>query len=46
MTARPALAEQLDLAPHPEGGWYRETWRSPVSLRPEGYGGQRRLSER
>jgi predicted cupin superfamily sugar epimerase len=19
----------LDLAPHPEGGWYRETWRSP-----------------
>jgi len=46
MTARPALAEQLDLAPHPEGGWYRETWRSPVSLRPEGYVGQRRLSER
>src|SRR5215472_16260563 len=41
MTARPPLAEQLDLAPHPEGGWYRETWRSPVSLRPEGYGGQR-----
>ena len=21
--------EQLDLQPHPEGGWYRETWRSP-----------------
>src|SRR4029077_6604446 len=41
MTTRPPLAEQLDLAPHPEGGWYRETWRSPVSLRPEGYGGQR-----
>ena len=20
------LIEQLDLAPHPEGGWYRETW--------------------
>lgn len=19
----------LDLQPHPEGGWYRETWRSP-----------------
>ena len=41
MTTRPPLAEQLDLAPHPEGGWYRETWRSPVALRPEGYGGQR-----
>jgi len=21
--------ESLELAPHPEGGWYRETWRSP-----------------
>lgn len=21
--------EALDLQPHPEGGWYRETWRSP-----------------
>jgi predicted cupin superfamily sugar epimerase len=41
MATRPPLAEQLDLTPHPEGGWYRETWQSPVSLRPEGYGGQR-----
>jgi len=24
-----ALIEQLELAPHPEGGWYRETWRAP-----------------
>jgi predicted cupin superfamily sugar epimerase len=24
-----ALIDRLDLAPHPEGGWYRETWRSP-----------------
>ncbi|MEM9086389.1 MAG: cupin domain-containing protein [Pseudomonadota bacterium] len=23
------LIEQLNLAPHPEGGWYRETWRAP-----------------
>ncbi|MEO0643018.1 MAG: cupin domain-containing protein [Pseudomonadota bacterium] len=23
-----ALIEQLKLAPHPEGGWYRETWRA------------------
>ena len=22
-----ALIEQLGLTPHPEGGWYRETWR-------------------
>ncbi|SNS81460.1 hypothetical protein SAMN06295912_11756 [Sphingomonas laterariae] len=26
-TAR-ALIAQLGLAPHPEGGWYRETWRA------------------
>lgn len=24
-----AVIERLDLAPHPEGGWYRETWRAP-----------------
>ncbi|ANI78887.1 MULTISPECIES: cupin domain-containing protein [Sphingobium] len=23
-----ALIKALDLAPHPEGGWYRETWRA------------------
>lgn len=23
-----ALIEQLQLQPHPEGGWYRETWRA------------------
>lgn len=23
------LIERLDLAPHPEGGWYKETWRAP-----------------
>lgn len=22
------LIERLDLKPHPEGGWYRETWRA------------------
>jgi predicted cupin superfamily sugar epimerase len=41
MTSRPVLAEQLDLAPHPEGGWFRETWRSAVSFSPEGYDGTR-----
>ena len=23
------LVRALDLAPHPEGGWFRETWRGP-----------------
>jgi hypothetical protein len=39
--SRPPLAEQLDLLPHPEGGWFRETWRSAVSFSPPGYGGPR-----
>ncbi|HEV7726466.1 MAG: cupin [Modestobacter sp.] len=30
--SRPAPAERLDLAPHPEGGWYRRTWTSPATL--------------
>lgn len=25
--------EALGLAPHPEGGWFRETWRSPGVVR-------------
>jgi len=25
-----ALIETLGLAPHPEGGWYKETWRGPA----------------
>lgn len=29
---RPALAVRYDLAPHPEGGWYRQTWVSPESV--------------
>jgi predicted cupin superfamily sugar epimerase len=41
MTTRPPLADQLDLRPHPEGGWYRETFRSAVTFRPEGYAGPR-----
>lgn len=40
-----ALIERLGLEPHPEGGWYRERWRSPVVLEPEalpaGYPGPR-----
>jgi uncharacterized protein len=41
MTMRPPLAERLDLRPHPEGGWFRETWRSPLSFTPRGYPGDR-----
>ena len=26
-----ALIERLDLQPHPEGGWYRETWRAAAT---------------
>ncbi|GAA1120359.1 MULTISPECIES: cupin domain-containing protein [Streptomyces violaceusniger group] len=40
-TRRPATAEWLGLEPHPEGGWYRETWRSDVTVRPSGYEGER-----
>ncbi|MEO1044002.1 MAG: cupin domain-containing protein [Pseudomonadota bacterium] len=31
MTAKEIITA-LDLAPHPEGGWYRELWRSDVKL--------------
>ena len=32
MTGEPAaLIARLDLARHPEGGWYRETWRMPAA---------------
>jgi len=39
--ARPALATELDLEAHPEGGWYRRIWESAVTLEPPGYGGTR-----
>jgi predicted cupin superfamily sugar epimerase len=45
MTDLPDWARQLDLSPHPEGGWYRETWRSdltiPDAALPPGYTGPR-----
>ena len=38
---RPPHAAALDLRQHPEGGWYRETWRSLVEFTPPGYPGPR-----
>jgi len=32
MTNLPEWVRRLDLAPHPEGGWYRETWRSDLTF--------------
>jgi uncharacterized protein len=40
-SARPPVAEQLDLQRHPEGGWYRETYRSAHNVTPDGYDGER-----
>jgi predicted cupin superfamily sugar epimerase len=34
MTELPGWARRLDLAPHPEGGWFRETWRSDITVGP------------
>ncbi|UPW07670.1 cupin domain-containing protein [Gordonia terrae] len=28
----PDWVRELDLQPHPEGGWYRQTWRSGVEI--------------
>ncbi|GAA1826022.1 cupin domain-containing protein [Planosporangium flavigriseum] len=41
---RPPLAEQLDLVPHPEGGWYRQTWRSAIEADFPGYRGPRAVA--
>jgi predicted cupin superfamily sugar epimerase len=35
------LVERLGLQPHPEGGWYRETWRAATTVQPHGYAGPR-----
>lgn len=31
MTDARAIIDQLGLLPHPEGGWYRETWRAEAT---------------
>jgi len=33
--------EALGLQPHPEGGWFRETYRSAHTFTPDGYDGPR-----
>jgi len=38
---KPELAVLLGMERHPEGGWYRETWRSGIEFEPEGYDGPR-----
>ena len=37
----PELARALDLEPHPEGGWFKETWRSSIRIAPSEYDGTR-----
>ncbi|MGI8803212.1 MAG: cupin domain-containing protein [Solirubrobacteraceae bacterium] len=43
MNLRDAVAA-WDLSPHPEGGYYRETYRSPLSVTPAGWPGSRALA--
>lgn len=42
------LVKKLELLPHPEGGYYKETYRSAVSLGkealPEGFEGNRNVA--
>jgi predicted cupin superfamily sugar epimerase len=38
------VAEAWHLAPHPEGGFYRETFRSAIHVQPDGWPGERALA--
>lgn len=38
------MAGAWDLAPHPEGGFYRETFRSSLTVSPPGWAGERSLA--
>lgn len=48
MQSASSLIEQLHLTRHPEGGWFRESYRSagsfPASALPDRFGGQRTFS--
>ncbi|MEU9284121.1 cupin domain-containing protein [Streptomyces sp. NPDC048275] len=41
MTETPDTVRALDLAPHPEGGWYRRLYTSPVTVPHPEHGGPR-----
>jgi predicted cupin superfamily sugar epimerase len=45
MTDIPDWAQRLKMSPHPEGGWFRETWRSELTIAqsalPSDYAGPR-----
>lgn len=41
MSSPPPLARALALEAHPEGGWFRQTWRAAPTLVPPGYPGER-----
>ncbi|MGI8307396.1 cupin domain-containing protein [Saccharopolyspora hattusasensis] len=36
LETRSRTAEEFDLLPHPEGGWYRRTWASPAGIEHNG----------
>ncbi|HXL90220.1 MAG TPA: cupin domain-containing protein [Streptosporangiaceae bacterium] len=38
---RPLTAQALNMVPHPEGGWFTETWRASATFTPPGYPGER-----
>ncbi|MFR9731997.1 cupin domain-containing protein [Saccharopolyspora sp. MS10] len=38
LETRTRTAEELDLLPHPEGGWFRRTWTSEVPVVPDSRG--------
>jgi predicted cupin superfamily sugar epimerase len=38
------MVGRLRLRPHPEGGWFRETYRSRVRVEPPGYDGPRSVA--
>ncbi|MFD5429507.1 cupin domain-containing protein [Streptomyces sp. NPDC127084] len=38
---QPETARLLGMSEHPEGGWYKETWRSDITVRPDDYPGSR-----
>ena len=44
MSDLPDWAASLDLQPHPEGGWYVETYRHRSTALPAGYDGSRALA--